>query len=119
GAFRRAETQAPRLATAEGNPLYAEEYVRMLIDRGHLRHEGGRWRLAAGDLPVPESVQGLIAARLEHPPADPQPVQGCIAAALDALPPDQKQLLQDAAVLGKVVGLGALVAMGGAGRFEV
>ena len=54
-----AETQATLLATAEGNPLYAEEYVRMLIDRGHLRHEGGRWRLAAGDLPVPESVQGL------------------------------------------------------------
>ena len=35
-----AETQATLLATAEGNPLYAEEYVRMLIDRGHLRHEG-------------------------------------------------------------------------------
>src|SRR6185503_14337877 len=58
-----AETQATLLATAEGNPLYAEEYVRMLIDRGHLRHEGCRWRLAAGDLPVPESVQGLIGAR--------------------------------------------------------
>ncbi len=96
-----AETQATLLATAEGNPLYAEEYVRMLIDRGHLRHEGGRWWLMAADLPVPESVQGLIAARL------------------DDLPSDQKQLLQDAAVLGKVVWLGALVAMGGAGRFEV
>ena len=71
-------------ATAEGNPLYAEEYVRMLIDRGHLRHEGGRWRLAAeATLPVPESVHGLIAARL------------------DDLPADQKQLLQDAAVLGQ------------------
>jgi len=96
-----AETQATLLATAEGNPLYAEEYVRMLIDRGHLRHEGGRWRLAAGDLPVPESVQGLIAARL------------------DDLPADQKRLLQDAAVLGKVVWLGALVEMSGARRFEV
>ena len=89
-----AETQATLLATAEGNPLYAEEYVRMLMDRGHLRHEGDRWRLAPGDLPVPESVHGLIAARL------------------DDLPTDQKQLLQDAAVLGKVVWLGALAAMG-------
>jgi tetratricopeptide (TPR) repeat protein len=96
-----AETQATLLATAEGNPLYAEEYVRMLIDRGHLRHAGGRWRLAAGDLPVPESVHGLIAARL------------------DDLPADQKQLLQDAAVLGKVVWLGALAAMGEADRFDV
>ena len=66
----------------------------MLIDRGHLRHDGA----AAGgsrptaSLPVPESVQGLIAARL------------------DDLPADQKQLLQDAAVLGKVVWLGALAA---------
>ena len=79
-----AETQATLLATAEGNPLYAEEYVRMLIDRGHLRHDGRP--LAAGgrgELPVPESVHGLIAARL------------------DDLPADQKQLLQDAAVLGQ------------------
>jgi tetratricopeptide (TPR) repeat protein len=96
-----AETQATLLSTAEGNPLYAEEYVRMLIDRGHLRHDGGRWRLAAGDLPVPESVHGLIAARL------------------DDLPADQKQLLQDAAVLGKVVWFGALAAMSGASRFDV
>ena len=69
---------------AGGNPLYAEEYVRMLIDRGHLRQDAGRWRLTAeGELPVPESVHGLIAARL------------------DDLPADQKQLLQDAAVLGQ------------------
>ncbi len=74
----------------------------MLIDRGHLRHDGGRWRLAAGAaLPVPESVQGLIAARL------------------DDLPADQKRLLQDAAVLGKVVWLGALAAMSGIDRYEV
>ena len=96
-----AETQATLLATAEGNPLYAEEYVRMLIDRGHLRHESGRWRLTAGDLPVPESVHGLIAARL------------------DDLPADQKQLLQDAAVLGKIVWAGALGEMSGTGRFEI
>ena len=96
------ETQITLLSRAEGNPLYAEEYVRMLIDRGFLRHEGDRWRLSDGaELPVPESVQGLIAARL------------------DDLPDDEKRLLQDAAVLGKVVWLGALAAMGGADRFIV
>ena len=42
-----ADTQATLLATAAGNPLYAEEYVRMLIDRGHLRRDGDRWRLTA------------------------------------------------------------------------
>jgi class 3 adenylate cyclase/tetratricopeptide (TPR) repeat protein len=94
-----AETQATLLTTAAGNPLYAEEYVRMLIDRGHLHHGDGRWRLTAGaQLPVPESVQGLIAARV------------------DDLPAEQKALLQDAAVLGKVVWLGALASMGDVGR---
>ncbi|HEY3764015.1 MAG TPA: adenylate/guanylate cyclase domain-containing protein [Gaiellales bacterium] len=95
-----ATTQATLLGRAAGNPLYAEEYVRMLIDRGHLHREGDRWRLTVdADLPVPESVQGLIAARL------------------DDLPPAEKRLLQDAAVLGKVVWLGALAAMGESTRF--
>jgi tetratricopeptide (TPR) repeat protein len=96
-----AETQVMLLSTAAGNPLYAEEYVRMLIDRGHLQHDSGRWRLAmTAELPVPESVQGLIAARL------------------DDLPADQKRLLQDAAVLGKVVWLGALASMSGIDRYQ-
>jgi class 3 adenylate cyclase/tetratricopeptide (TPR) repeat protein len=96
-----AETQVILLSTAAGNPLYAEEYVRMLIDRGHLRHQGGRWQLAVDvELRVPESVQGLIAARL------------------DDLPAEQKRLLQDAAVLGKVVWLGALSEMSGIDRYQ-
>src|SRR5262249_20911437 len=97
-----AETQATLLGTAAGNPLYAEEYVRMLVDRGHLRREGERWRLRAdSQLPVPASVQGLIAARL------------------DDLPVEEKRLVQDASVLGKVVWLGALAAMSGESRFLV
>ncbi|HYX86696.1 MAG TPA: adenylate/guanylate cyclase domain-containing protein [Gaiellales bacterium] len=97
-----AETQAALLGTAAGNPLYAEEYVRMLIDRGHLRRGSDRWRLRAGvDLPVPESVQGLIAARV------------------DGLPAEEKRLLQDASVVGKVVWVGALAAMADLPRFAV
>jgi class 3 adenylate cyclase/tetratricopeptide (TPR) repeat protein len=89
-----AELHAALLARAGGNPLYAEEYVRMLADRGFLRRVGGSWRLErAGELPLPESVQGIIAARL------------------DALGPEEKALVQDAAVLGTVGWPGALAAV--------
>jgi class 3 adenylate cyclase/tetratricopeptide (TPR) repeat protein len=74
-----AETQAALLEHAGGNPLYAEQYVRMLEERN-----------ATEDLPLPESVQGIIAARL------------------DALLPEEKALLQDAAVIGKVFWLRGL-----------
>lgn len=74
-----AEAQAHLLARAGGNPLYAEQYAQMLRDGAD-----------DPDLPVPESIQGVIAARL------------------DLLPPEEKALLQDAAVLGKVFWLGSL-----------
>ena len=86
-----AETQQRLLEQAGGNPLYAEEFVRLLADRGSLESEGG----------VPDSVQALIAARL------------------DTLPPERKSLLQDASVLGKVFWTGALAAMGGRDPTEV
>jgi class 3 adenylate cyclase/tetratricopeptide (TPR) repeat protein len=98
-----AETQAALLARASGNPLYAEEFVRMLVDRGALVRSGATWGLAADehDIPVPESVHALIAARL------------------DTLSPERKSLLQDAAVIGKVFWAGALVEMGGLDPREV
>jgi class 3 adenylate cyclase/tetratricopeptide (TPR) repeat protein len=74
-----ASAQSALLDRAGGNPLYAEQYVRMLAERG-----------SADDLPLPESVQGIIAARL------------------DSLPLEEKALLQDAAVIGKVFWRGAL-----------
>jgi predicted ATPase/class 3 adenylate cyclase len=85
-----AETQAVLLQRAGGNPLYAEEFVRMVTDRDLVVGEE--------DLPLPESVQGIVAARL------------------DALPPDEKALLQDASVLGKVFWLGAAAEIGGVDR---
>jgi class 3 adenylate cyclase/tetratricopeptide (TPR) repeat protein len=85
-----AEIAGPLLARSGGNPLYAEEYVRMLVERGSLVEQNGAWRLAAPDLPLPETVQGTIAARV------------------DGLPPDEKLLLQEAAVVGKVFWLGAV-----------
>jgi class 3 adenylate cyclase len=89
-----AELQARVLAHAEGNPLYAEEYVRMLQDRGFLVRDAHGWRLEGeGELPLPETVQGIIAARL------------------DALAITEKELIQNAAVIGKVFWPGALAAL--------
>ena len=75
-----AETQAALLARAGGNPLYAEQFVRMYAERGEQTE-------------LPETVQGIIAARL------------------DSLDLDGKSLLQNAAVLGKVFWAGALAAI--------
>lgn len=49
----------------------------------------------------------------------PGSVQGIIAARLDGLPPDDKTLLQDAAVVGKTFWLGAIAAIGGHDRADV
>jgi len=48
-----------------GNPLYAEEYVRMLADSGALSRRPGAAGPAEDDLHVPQSVQGVIASRLD------------------------------------------------------
>jgi class 3 adenylate cyclase len=82
-----AEQQAALLARAGGNPLYAEQVARMLAERGD-----------ADELLLPETVQGIIAARL------------------DGLEPDEKALLQDAAVVGKVFWAGALAQLDGRDR---
>ena len=84
-----AETQAALLERAGGNPLYTEQFVRMLAERG------------GEDFPVPETVQALISARL------------------DTLPPQLKSLVQDASVVGKVFWTGALAAMGERDRGDV
>src|SRR5207248_7303748 len=49
-----ASTQKLVLERAEGNPLYAAEYARMLADQ------------PGEDLPLPETVQGVIAARIDE-----------------------------------------------------
>jgi class 3 adenylate cyclase/tetratricopeptide (TPR) repeat protein len=92
------ETHARLLEHAGGNPLYAEEFVRMLADHGMLSAAGG---LRDTEIRVPDTVQSLIAARL------------------DTLRPERKALLQDAAVVGKVFWAGALAAMGEADATSV
>jgi class 3 adenylate cyclase/tetratricopeptide (TPR) repeat protein len=60
---------ADRIAEAAGgNALFAEELLRMLVEDGRLRRSGDRWvsTEVLGDLAPPESVQAVIAARLDH-----------------------------------------------------
>jgi class 3 adenylate cyclase/tetratricopeptide (TPR) repeat protein len=50
-----------------GNPLYLEELLAMLVEGGHLRRDGGAWRLVAGrPISMPPTIQALLAARLDQ-----------------------------------------------------
>ena len=78
---------------AEGNPLFVEELLRMLVDEGLLRRERGAW-VAAGDLDeldVPPTIHALLSARL------------------DRLAPEERALIQRASVAGQVFWWGAVV----------
>ncbi|HEY3247990.1 MAG TPA: AAA family ATPase [bacterium] len=72
------------LARAEGNPFFVEEILRMLIDDGRLLRRDGRWQARDTEMRLPDTVQGVIAARL------------------DQLPAEEKQTVQDAAVVGRI-----------------
>ncbi|MCI0346037.1 MAG: AAA family ATPase, partial [Chloroflexi bacterium] len=56
------------VAAAEGNPLFVEQMVSMLVDDGILRREGERWVAAASaaSLVVPPTIHALLAARLDN-----------------------------------------------------
>ena len=61
----------PILERAAGNPLFAEEFVRLLRDRDLLVAVDGSLALRAGaELPFPDSIQALLAARLDTLPPD-------------------------------------------------
>jgi tetratricopeptide (TPR) repeat protein len=72
------------MARTAGNPFFLEESVRTLIETAALMGTPGAYRLAAPlqGLPVPATVQAVLAARI------------------DRLGPEEKGLLQTAAVLG-------------------
>ena len=75
------------ISRTEGNPFFLEESVRTLVETGALLGEHGAYRLMhpVEEIRVPATVQAVLAARI------------------DRLPPEEKQLLQVAAVLGKDV----------------
>lgn len=87
-------TQA--IHAAGGNPFFVEEILRMLIDSGSLRRVDSRWEFAGMPaITVPESVQGVVTARL------------------DALGSQAKLVVQEASILGKVFWSGALAHLTG------
>ena len=66
-----ADLLGPLVEVAGGNPLYAHEYVRMLIEQGALHQSGRTWSLEKSQpLPMPESVHAVIAHRVDL--LDPQ-----------------------------------------------
>jgi class 3 adenylate cyclase len=83
------------LEAAEGNPLFVEEMLAMLIDDGLLRFEGGAWRAVQdlADVTVPPTIQLLLAARLDR---------------LDA---EERAVIERGAVEGKVFHTGAVATL--------
>src|SRR2546430_1807941 len=83
------------IARTEGNPFFLEESVRTLVEVGVLVGEPGAYRLAQAlpTIQVPATVQAVLAARI------------------DRLPPEEKRLLQTAAVIGMEVPLALLQAI--------
>src|SRR5207253_6559801 len=79
-----------------GNPFFLEESVRALVETGVLVGERSAYRLAKplDSLQVPATVQAVLAARI------------------DRLPPEEKRLLQTAAVIGTEVPFALLQAIG-------
>lgn len=78
--------RAEIIAKADGNPFFVEEILQRLIDEGALERDGERWRTTASisAVKIPDSVQALLAARI------------------DALQQDERRVLQEAAVVGRI-----------------
>jgi predicted ATPase len=106
GAGKSAEREALErliLEKTEGNPFFIEEVVRTLAEEGVLAGDRGHYRLekSPGELHVPATVQGVLAARI------------------DRLPAQEKDLLQILAVIGKEFPLGLLRAVVERGEEEL
>jgi tetratricopeptide (TPR) repeat protein len=80
------------VGSTSGNPLFIEETLRMLVDRGLLERRGDRWQVTCdmSELAAPDTVHAVIAARL------------------DSLEPNDRALLQSASVVGEVFWWGAV-----------
>jgi class 3 adenylate cyclase/uncharacterized protein YcbX len=80
----------------EGNPFFMEETVQVLFDEGALVRDGAtHLTKPIGELKIPPTVQGILAARI------------------DRLAPDRKELLQTLAVIGKEFALSLVCAVTG------
>ena len=93
GGSQLAEGARGRIAqVAEGNPLFLEETLRMLVDDGLLRPVEGGWSVT-GDLSsiaIPPTIHSLLTARL------------------DRLDPEERAVIERASVIGRQFGWGAV-----------
>jgi tetratricopeptide (TPR) repeat protein len=80
------------LSKAEGNPLYVEELMRILIDSGTLDRRNGGWVV----------VKALEGTRI------PGTIQALVGARLDTLPEMEKRVIQGASVVGRIFWHGAV-----------
>ncbi|MFN2521418.1 MAG: AAA family ATPase [Candidatus Limnocylindria bacterium] len=80
---------------SEGNPLYVEEFLRMLMETGRIEKRADRWTANASlaQVEVPPTLLGLIMARL------------------DRVEPEVKALLQRASLAGRLFSTDALTAL--------
>ena len=83
------------MEAAEGNPLFVEEFLAMLIDDGLVRRAGDEWigMTDLAEIATPASIKALLAARL------------------DRLPIGEREVLELAAVVGKTFSREALEAL--------
>ena len=90
-----ADLQDMLIERTEGNPLFLEESVRMLVETGALEGEPGAYRLKGkvATIEIPATVQTILAARI------------------DRLAPNAKHVLRCAAVIGRHVLLPVLNAV--------
>jgi class 3 adenylate cyclase len=96
-----AEGEDAIIAKAGGNPLFAGEFVRMLRDSDLVERVSNHDATPGVDIVLPETVRGVIAARLDL-------VEGV-----------ERSVLHDAAVFGRVFWTGAVAAVGGRDVAEV
>ena len=80
------EAKARIAEAAEGNPLFVEQVLSMLIDDELLRRDDGHWVPTADltTIPIPPTIHALLGARL------------------DRLGAEERQVIEGAAVVGKV-----------------
>ncbi len=89
------EARGRIVEAADGNPLFVEQMLSMLIDEGRLRRDNGTW-VPVGDLEsvsVPPSLEALLAARI------------------DVLEPTETSVLEAAAVVGQLFQVRAVEAV--------
>ena len=84
----------------EGNPLFVEEFLRVLIETGQIQRRDGRWIAGSGvaEVDVPPTLLGLITARL------------------DLVSEDLKKVLQRGSLAGRLFTTSALAALGDGSR---